>query len=64
MKMGKLIALLFGVPLAIWVLGVYLATTNATEEPAITLLTRTVIDFWALAAVCVFVIWLIKKNQN
>jgi len=62
-KTKKLLALIIGIPLAIWILCVCLdafkVTTNLTTP-----ITKDVLDFWMIAAVCFFLYWIFKrKNQ-
>jgi hypothetical protein len=47
----------------IWTVGVCLDAAKVTGNLT-TPLTKDVLDFWSLAAVCLFVIWLTKKKKS
>ena len=63
MKTRKALTLLIGIPLAIWIVGVCLDAAKVTGNLT-TPLTKDVLDFWSLAAVCFFIIWLAKKKKS
>jgi hypothetical protein len=63
MKNRKGVALLIGIPLAIWIAGVCLDAAKVTGNLT-TPLTKDVLDFWSLMAICFFIIWLTKKKKG
>jgi hypothetical protein len=59
----KLLVLIVGVPLVIWIIGFCLdffkVTGNLTAP-----LTMDVLDFWFIAAICFFVYWIFKRKKQ
>lgn len=62
-KSKKLLALIIGIPMVIWIVGICLdalkVTTNLTTP-----LTRDVLDFWFISIVCLFVYWIFKRKKQ
>jgi hypothetical protein len=62
MSTKKLLALIIGIPFAIWILGIFLDASKVTGNIT-TPLTKFVLDFWLLVAVCFVVTRLTKKKK-
>lgn len=59
----KLLALIIGIPLAFWIVGVCLDAAKITENLT-TPLTKDVLDFWSVVVVCFLVYWIIKRKKK
>lgn len=63
MKNWKLLVLIIGIPLVIWITGMSLDMAKITENLT-TPLTKGVLDFWFIAAVCLLVYWIFKRKKK
>jgi hypothetical protein len=59
----KVLVLIVGVPLIIWIIGFCLDYFKVTGDLT-TPLTRDVLDFWFIAAICFLIYWLFKRKKQ
>jgi hypothetical protein len=63
MSNKKLLALIIGIPLVIWGIGFCLDAFYVTGN-LVTPLTKGVLDFWLIAALCYFVYRIFKRKKQ